>query len=137
MANISRSYLSKIFVQQKKSNDDVITITTQYFSPEGDIYELDQSLISPSLVQTTQSLNELEPEISNEYPYKIVTPIDIDGATIILSPSINTFPTASQNYYVPIYFERYKPEILRAINKNFLELTVPEPVTSSNSPGEG
>jgi hypothetical protein len=77
------------------------------------------------MVQTTQSLEELRPEISDVYPFKIVTPLDFDGSTLILTPSIETQPTASQGYYVPIYFERFNPTILNVIDRSFNELTVP------------
>ena len=117
------SYISKVLIDLKKKNDDVITVSTKYFSPDGDVYELDTRTISPLLVQTTQSLQELKPEISDVYPYKIVTPIDFDGATLLLSPSIDTQPTASQGYYAPVYFERYDQDILVNIDKRFTELT--------------
>jgi hypothetical protein len=117
------SYISKVLIDAKKQNDDVITVSTKYFSPAGDVYELDTRTLSPLLVQTTQSLQELKPEISEVYPYKIVTPIDFDGATLLLSPSIDTQPTASQGYYAPIYFERYNTDILVNIDKRFTELT--------------
>lgn len=117
------SYISKVLVDLKKQNEDVITVSTKYFSPDGDVYELDTRTISPLLVQTTQSLQELKPEVSDVYPYKIVTPIDFDGATLLLSPSIDTQPTASQGYYAPVYFERYDQDILVNIDKRFTELT--------------
>jgi len=116
------SYISKFLVDLKKQNNDIITVSTRYFSPEGDVYELDTRTVSPVLVQTTQSLQELKPEISTVYPFKIITPIDFDGATILLTPSIETQPTASQGYYAPIYFERYNPDILVNIDKQFTEL---------------
>jgi hypothetical protein len=50
--------------------------------------------------------------------------VDYDGATIIISPSINTAPTASQGYYVPIYFERYNLDVVNNIDKQFTELTI-------------
>lgn len=124
MPNILNSYIPKFLIDLKKANDDIITVTTQYFSPEGDVYELDTRTISPVLVQTTQSLEELQPEISMTYPFKIVTPLDFDGSTIIQSPSITTSPTASQGYYAPIYFERYNPDVIRNIDTTFNELTV-------------
>jgi hypothetical protein len=40
-----------------------------------------------------------------------------------LSPNIDTPVTASQNYYVPIYTERYNQEVLRFIDTTFTELT--------------
>lgn len=82
------------------------------------------------MIQTTQSLQELQPEISNVYPYKIVPPTDIDGSTVILSPTIDTNPTASQNYYTPIYFERYDPTIIKLLNTQFTELSIYQPISS-------
>lgn len=124
MINILDSYIPKFIVDLQRENDTVITVTTRYFSPEGDIYELDERTISPILIQTTQSLQELRPEISNVYPFKIVTPLDYDGTTLILVPGVDTVPTASQGYYTPIYFERYNQEVIRNIESTFTELTV-------------
>lgn len=124
MINILDSYIPKFIVELNRNNDDIITVTTEYLSPEGDIYELDKRSVSPILVQTTQSLQELRPEISTVYPFKIVTPVDVDGATIIVSATPNTIPTASQGYYVPIYFERYQTEFVQNVNREFTELTV-------------
>lgn len=122
MINILDSYIPKFLVNLQKNNEEVITVTTRYFSPTGDVYELDTRTISPLLTQTTQSLQELRPEISNVYPFKIVTPIDIDGSTVLLSPTVASSPTASQGYYVPVYFERYKTTFVQNINKQFTEL---------------
>jgi hypothetical protein len=124
MPNIFQSYIPKFLVDVINTNNDIITVTTKYFSPSEDVYELDTRTVAPVLVQTTQSLQELQPEISNVYPFKIVTPIDFDGATILQSPGVNTTPTASQGYYVPIYFERYDPDVIRNIDTTFIELTV-------------
>jgi hypothetical protein len=124
MINILDSYIPKFIVDLNRNNDDIITVRTNYLSPEGDVYELDTRTISPVLIQTTQSLQELQPEISTVYPFKIVTPLDPDGSTVLLSPTINSLPTASQGYYVPIYFERYQPEFLENIDRSFTELTV-------------
>lgn len=123
MNNILNSYIPKFLVDLKKKNEEIITVSTRYFSPEGDIFELDTRALSPNLIQTTQSLQELQPEISTVFPFKIVTPIDFDGVTVIQSPSVNTEPTASQGYYAPIYFERYNAEVVRNINTQFTELT--------------
>lgn len=124
MTNIFKSYIPKFLVNLAKTNDDIITVTTKYFSPSEDVYELDTRTVSPVLVQTTQSLQELQPELSNVYPFKIVTPLDYDGATMIQSPGVNTVPTASQGYYAPIYFERYNQDVVRNIDTTFNELTV-------------
>jgi hypothetical protein len=122
MSDVIRSYISKVFVNQLVDNSENVKITTEYLSPSGDVFSLDYRAISPNVIQTTSSLNELQPEVSTVYPYKSVTPIDVDGASIIMSPNVNTFPTASQNYYAPVYFERYNPNILRVIDKTFTEL---------------
>lgn len=120
--NILDSYIPKFFVELNRNNDDVIVVTTQYFSPEGDVYELDRRAVSPIIVQTTQSLQELVPEVSDIYPFRIVTPLDFDGATLIISPSLTAEPTASQSYYAPMYFERYDPSVYTNINTEFTEL---------------
>lgn len=124
MINILNSYIPKFLVDLNRNNEDIITVTTNYLSPEGDIYELDKRTVAPVMVQTTQSLQELRPEISTIYPFKIITPVDVDGATILLSPTPDTIPSASQGYYVPIYFERYQIDFVQNVNRNFTELTV-------------
>ena len=95
--NILNSYIPKYLVELQRANEDIITVRTNYFSPQGDVYELERRAISPVLIQTTQSLQELQPITSNVYPFAIVTPIDFDGATLIISPSVTTPPTASQH----------------------------------------
>lgn len=123
-ANILNSYIPKFLVDLTRENEDIITVSTRYFSVDGDIYTLDKRTISPVLIQTTQSLQELRPEVSNVYPFAIVTPIEFDGSTLIMSPSVTSQPTASQNYYTPIYFERYNSDVILNIDKTFSELTV-------------
>ncbi len=124
MSNFLDSFLQKFLVTLPKNNDDIITVTTQNFSQEGDIFTVDTRVINPSVIPTTQSLAELQPEISYTHPFKIVTPLDYDGSTIIVSPNIETQPTASQGYYVPIYFERYNREVMANIDRDFTELTL-------------
>lgn len=124
MSNILNSYIPKFLIDVDENNKDVIFVSSSNFSPEGDVYELDIRTVSPNVIQTTQTLNELQPEVSTEYPFKIVTPIDVDGVTIVLSPrDAETFPTASQHYYAPLYFERFDPEFIRKVDKSFKELT--------------
>ena len=123
MRNILNSYIPKFLVDLKKNNEDIIIVSSSYFSPSGDVYELDTRTLSPNLVQTTQSLQELQPEVSVVYPFKIITPLDFDGSTILQSPSMTTQPTASQGYYAPIYFERYNSDVIRNIDTQFTELT--------------
>lgn len=124
MIDILQSYIPKFIVDLNRDNEDVIKVSTRYFSPEGDVYELDKRTVSPSVIQTTQSLQELRPETSDVYPFAVVTPKDYDNSTILLSPSVETFVTASQNYYAPVYFERYNFDVINVIDKNFNELTV-------------
>jgi hypothetical protein len=123
--DIFQSYISKVFINVNTDNDDVVKITTQKFSPTGDVYELDRRVISPSLIETEKSLEDLKPEVSNVFPFKVVTPKDTDGSVVILSPTTETEVTASQNYYTPIYFERYNLDVLRQIDKDFNELLAP------------
>lgn len=130
MADIFNSYISKLYVSLNKANDDVIVVSSSYFSPEGDVFVLDKRTISPSVIPTVQSIQDLSPEVSSVYPYKIVPPLDFDSSSIILSPTIDTPVTASQNYYTPVYFERYERDIIAIINKSFTELEPPpEPET--------
>mgnify|MGYP000494197920 FL=1 len=124
MINIFNSYIPKFLVNLKKDNEDIIIVSSSYFSPEGDIYELDTRTLSPNLIQTTQSLQELQPEISTVYPFKIVMPLDFDGSTILQGPSMTTEPTASQGYYAPIYFERYNADVIKNIDTQFTELSI-------------
>jgi len=124
MSNIFDSYIQKFIVNLNRDNEDIITVSTRYFSPEGDVYTLDTRTVAPNVLQTTQSLNELQPEVSTKYPFKVVTPVLEDGSTLIYSPSVNTQPTASQHYYAPVYFERIQPIIIRNLNNSFSELTV-------------
>jgi len=124
MTDILQTFIPKFVLNAQRDNDDVITVTTRYFSPEGDVYELDKRTISPNVIQTTQSLSELKPEVSEIYPFKIVPPKDFDGSTLLQTPGIGTFPTASQNYYAAVYYERYNDTIMRQISKQFTELTV-------------
>jgi hypothetical protein len=124
MADIFTSYISKLLIN-RRDNDDVVKVTTKYFSPEGDVFELDTRVISPSIIQTEDSIAELKPEVSEIYPYKIVLPIEEDGANFLRSPSVSTEVTASQNYYAPVYFERYNPEVLIFIDREFKELADP------------
>lgn len=123
MDNILNSYIPKFLVDINRANDDVLSVSTNYLSPEGDIYTLEKRTISPVLVQTTQSINELRPEISNAFPFSNVTPVEFDGSTLLLSPSVNSQPTSSQMYYVPIYFERFNKSVISNIDKTFYELT--------------
>ena len=125
MANSFQSYISKLYVDVNRNNDDIIKVETEYLSPEGDVFILDKRTVSPVMIPTTSSIEELQPEISTTYPYKIATPLDIDGSSIVLSPTIDTPVTASQNYYVPVYFEIYKKDIINAISKEFTELVGP------------
>lgn len=123
MIDIFNSYVPKFIVNLQTNNEDITYVSSSYLSAEGDVYKLDKRILTPILTQTTQSLQELKPETSDMYPFKIVTPIDVDGSTVILSPSVTAEPTASQGYYTPIYFERYQIDFLRNIDKTFSELT--------------
>jgi len=133
--DIFQSYISKVFINVNTGNDDVVKITTQKFSRDGDVFELDRRVISPSLIETEKSLEELKPEVSNVFPFKVVTPKDSDGSVVILSPTTETEVTASQNYYTPIYFERYNLDVLRQLDKDFTELSaIPETEEFVGSP---
>lgn len=127
MTNILDTYIPKFLVTLKnKENNDLIFVSSSNFSANGDVYVLDTRTVSPNVIATEQSLNDLQPDVSDVYPFKIVTPIDTDGSTIVYTPTLENPPTASQHYYAPLYFERYKAGVVNAINRQFTELTIPE-----------
>ena len=129
MTNILDTYIPKFLVTLKsKENNDLIFVSSSNFSTNGDVYVLDTRTVSPNVIATTQSLNELQPDVSDVYPYKVVTALDTDGATIVYTPTLENPPTASQHYYAPLYFERYNAGVVNAIGRQFTELTVPEEV---------
>jgi hypothetical protein len=138
MSDLFTRYVSNILVNTRYANDDVVKVETNYLSPEGDVYVLDKRVISPSVLTTTSSLEQLQPEVSTIYPYKVTVPTDPnDGASIIFSPDVGIPVTASQNYYAPVYTERYNPTVIAQLDKRFLELTVPDELSESVPPGEG
>lgn len=120
--NIFRSSVNKVIISNDIANTDVVKIQTNVLSPEGDVFTVDTRLIQPSYIQTTGSSQQYQPEVSSVYPYKIETPRDVDGATILLSPDIDIPVTASQNYYTKLYYERYNLDVLRLLDKAFTEL---------------
>lgn len=120
--NLFSNYIPKFVVELNRANEDVRFVSTSYFDANGDVYEFDARTINPLIIQTTQSLQELRPEVSTTFPFKIVIPLDVDGANVLQVPTAFGPPTASQHYYAPIYFERYTPDIIRLIDKNFTEL---------------
>lgn len=125
MSNILDSYIPKFIFDVNKKNDDIIYVSSSNFSDNGDVYELDVRTVVPAVIPTQQSIEELKPEVSTEYPFKIVTPLDVDGSTILLVPrDATTIPTASQHYYVPLYFERLNEDFMRKVDKSFKELTI-------------
>lgn len=135
MIKVTSNYIPKFFVALNKDNEDIIVVSSSVLTPERDVFTVDKRLISPSVIPTNQSLKDLQPEVSEVYPFKIVTPVDeYDGSTIIITPGVNTFPSASQGYYTPIYFERYKKEVVNNLDKRFTELSATLP--TEDSPGE-
>jgi hypothetical protein len=122
MADIFTSYISKLLINRRGDNDDVIKVRTTALSRDGDIYDFDKRITFPQVIQTEDSIAELKPEVSEIYPYKIVLPVEEDGSNLLVSPSVSTEVTASQNYYIPVYFERYDPTVLRRIDREFSEL---------------
>lgn len=124
---IFSAYIPKFIVDLDRANEDVRFVSTSYFAPDGsgDVFILDKRTVRSSALQTTQSLQELQPDVSDKYPFKIVTPLDVDGATIIQVPTIEGVPTASQHYYAPMFFERYNQEVVNRIDKSFKELSDP------------
>lgn len=124
MPNSTVNYISSVLNSVNYSNQETILVSSSVFSPQGDVFTLDFRTLSPNTIITTQSFNNLVVEVSEIPPRKVVTSTDTDGATIILTPSVTSAPTASQNYYIPLRFERFKPEIVSLINKQFTELTI-------------
>jgi hypothetical protein len=121
--NIFTNYISKFIVELNRNNEDITFVSTSYFDTNGDVYILDKRAVNPVIIQTTQSLQELQPEVSAVYPFKIVVPLDPDGVNVLQIPTFETIPSASQHYYAPTYFERYNPDVLNRIEKSFTELT--------------
>jgi hypothetical protein len=121
--NIFTNYISKFIVELNRDNDDITFVSTSYFDTNGDVYVLDKRTVNPAIIQTTQSLQELQPEVSETFPFKVVVPLDPDGVNVLQVPTVETVPTASQHYYAPIYFERYNPDVINRIEKSFVELT--------------
>jgi hypothetical protein len=121
--NIFTNYIPKFIVDLNRNNEDITFVSTSYFDTNGDVYILDTRAVNPVIIQTTQSLQELQPEVSAVYPFKIVVPLDPDGVNVLRIPTFESIPTASQHYYAPIYFERYNRDVLNRIEKSFTELT--------------
>jgi hypothetical protein len=125
MTNIFETYIPKFLVTLKnKENDDLIFVSSSNFSTNGDVYILDKRVILPNVIETEESLNNIQPDVSDVYPFKVVLPLDADESSILYTPTIENPPTASQYYYTPLYFERYRPSIVNAINRDFTELTL-------------
>ena len=124
MSNLFDTYIPKFIVDINRANDDITFVSTSYFAPDGDVYLLDKRTVNISVIQTTQSLQELQPEVSTKYPFKIVMPLDVDGANLLQVPTLEGAPTASQHYYAPVWFERYTPDVVNLIDRNFTELDI-------------
>jgi hypothetical protein len=135
MSNYTVSYISIALADAKKTNPNAIIVETDYIE-DGKTFTLAKGAIPQNALisASTDDINLIY-ETSQIYPYKVVTPKDESGATIIYSPNIQTFVTASQNYYTKLKFERYQQSILRSIDKSFLELEPPEEIVT-DSPGE-
>lgn len=124
MPNSSINYISSFLTSVDNVNQQTVSVSSSVLSNKGDTFTLNFATLSPNNIITTQSFNDLAVETSDVYPKKIVTPKDTDGSTILLIASINTAPTASQNYYVPLRFERFKQQVVQLIDTQFTELTV-------------
>jgi hypothetical protein len=131
MSNFTVNYISVALADAKKTNPNAIIVETDYIE-DGKTFTLAKRAIPQNaLISSLTDDTNLIYETSESYPYKVVTPKDESGATIIYSPDIDTFVTASQNYYAKLKFERYQESILRSIDKTFLELEPPEEDTDS------
>jgi hypothetical protein len=122
MNNIFDTYIPKFLVNLTRDNEDIKYVSSSAFSVEGDVYELDVRVVQPNVLQTEKSIKELRPNVSDTYPFKIVLPLEKDSSNVLQISSTNTFPTASQYYYVPMYFERFTVSTHRTIDKEFKEL---------------
>jgi hypothetical protein len=130
MANLSKTFVPTKIVDSKKQNEDIVNVEYKKLDDDNFVYTIYQRELSPSILLTESDLFELKPEVSEIYPFKIVTPVSDEGVTEILAPSITSHPTASQNYYIPIYTEYYVHDVLRLIDRSFVEL----PETNRNEP---
>lgn len=83
-----------------------------------------KTIITPDLKKLTDKDKSLQLDISQNYPFKIVTLVTEDSSSLIYSPSLQTSPTASQSYYVPLYAERYVSGFILALTREFSEFTV-------------
>ena len=125
MSNTNISYVSVVYADAKKDNPGKILVTTEYLSPEGDTFELVSEAIPQNAILDSVYQETLRPETSSVYPYKVVVGRTQNGSAVIYAPNIETFVTASQNYYTPMKFERYEPSVIRSLDKTFLELEAP------------
>jgi hypothetical protein len=130
MDSLFDTFISKKLVDSKKKNRDFVDVEYTKLDDNDVPYTIYRREISPSILHTEEDLIELKPEVSDIYPFKIVTPTNADGVTEILTPSLTAYPTASQNYYIPVYTEYYTHEVLRLIDREFREL----PETNRNEP---
>jgi hypothetical protein len=121
---ILRNSLNKVIISSDVANSDMIKVSTSVLSSNGDVYEVDTRLLTPSLVQTSREVAELNPEVSTSYPYKVIVDRDSSGVVQLYVPDIDIPVTASQNYYVPLYYERYSVPILRVLDRQFTELSL-------------
>jgi hypothetical protein len=122
MSNLFNTYIPKFIVDLNRPSGDITFVSTSYFAPDGDVYLLDKRTVNTSVIQTQQSIQELVPDVSTQYPFKIVIPLDVDGSNILQVPSLAGIPTASQHYYAPMWFERYNTQVINLLDKNFTEL---------------
>jgi hypothetical protein len=130
MASLFDTFIPKKIVDSKKQNRDVVEVEYKQLDDNNLTYAIYQREISPSVLHSEDDLFELKPEVSQIYPFKIVTPVNDEGMTEILTPGITSHPTASQNYYIPVYIEYYDHNVLRLIDREFTEL----PETNRNIP---
>lgn len=124
MNKIFDTYVPKFLVNLTRDNEDIRYVSSSTFSADGDVYELDVRVVSPNVLQTEKSINELRPNVSDTYPFKIVLPLEKDSSNVLQISSLNTFPTASQYYYVPMYFERFTVSTHRTVDKQFTEFAI-------------
>lgn len=123
MPNSTITYVPSFLNSVKGANQEIVLVSSSVFSPQGDVFTLNFGTLNTNTIITTQSFNDLVVETSEIYPRKIVPPTDTDGSTILLITAVTSAPTASQNYYVPLRFERFKQQVTNLIDRQFIELT--------------
>lgn len=130
MIDIMNVVIPKKIVTVDYTNADLKIVSSSYTAPDGTPSIRQKTVVKPDMKKLTIEDKSLHLDVSNNYPFKIVTLVTEDSASLIYSPSLQTYPTASQSYYAPLYAERFTPEFILAITREFTEFTVESPPES-------